>query len=328
VATFTRLSSADLTELAGRFGLGVVTRTAAIAAGTINSNFEVDTTSGRYFVRVNEGKTEDDVAWEAELVGALADRNVPAPEPLAPAGAARRYLHWRDKYISVFRWCDGAHLAPWQVDPSAARQVGRALAALHLAGLAIPPERRRPSRYAFAALGERLVRIADARDPLLDDVVATLADEHAILVAAAADRDAAAHGVIHGDLFRDNVLWSVGDPSHRPAITALLDFEQASAGSFAYDVAVCVNDWCWSGGPRLDLATALIAGYHETRPLADADRRALPIEIRAAAARFTITRLTDVYLAGVHNPDKDYRDFYNRLVVWRQPGTLDVLELP
>ena len=121
--------------------------------------------------------------------------------------------------------------------------------------------------------------------------------------------------MIHGDLFRDNVLWN--DAGH---LVAILDFEQASGGSLAYDLAVCINDWCWDGSPRLDLARALIAGYQRERALTEADREALPEEIRRAAARFTITRITDVYLANVPNPDKDFRAFLARCAAWRGPA--------
>jgi len=68
--------------------------------------------------------------------------------------------------------------------------------------------------------------------------------------AASAVREQASHGVIHGDLFRDNVLWRGGQ------VVAILDFEQASGGSLAYDLAVCLHDWCWDGGVRLDAAAA------------------------------------------------------------------------
>jgi Ser/Thr protein kinase RdoA (MazF antagonist) len=125
---------------------------------------------------------------------------------------------------------------------------------------------------------------------------------------------AATHGIIHGDLFRDNVLWQDG------RLVAILDFEQASGGSLAYDLAVCINDWCWDGAPRLDLVRALLQGYETRRALADADRVALPIEVRAAAMRFTITRITDVYLARVHNPEKDFRAFLARSEAWRGPA--------
>jgi homoserine kinase type II len=127
-------------------------------------------------------------------------------------------------------------------------------------------------------------------------------------------RRRAQHGIIHGDLFRDNVLWQ------HERITAILDFEQASGGSLTYDLAVCINDWCWTGAPRIDLARALIAGYDQVRRLTDSDREALPYEIRAAAARFTITRITDVYLARVPNPEKDFRAFLARCEAWRGPS--------
>jgi homoserine kinase type II len=104
-------------------------------------------------------------------------------------------------------------------------------------------------------------------------------------------------------------------------IAAILDFEQASGGSLAYDLAVCINDWCWTAGaPRIDLATALIAGYQSIRPLTGSDREALPFEVRASATRFTITRITDVYLARVPNPEKDFRAFLARVEAWRGPA--------
>src|SRR5262245_64287269 len=107
--------------------------------------------------------------------------------------------------------------------------------------------------------------------------------------------------MIHGDLFRDNVMWEGGE------VVAILDFEQASGGSLAYDLAVCINDWCWTDAPRIELAAALLEGYRAVRPLPPPDRAALPIEVRFAAARFTITRVTDVYLARMKNPEKDFR---------------------
>jgi homoserine kinase type II len=84
-----------------------------------------------------------------------------------------------------------------------------------------------------------------------------------------------------------------------------------------------VNDWCWSEAarqPREPLVAALLDGYRSVRELSAADREALPIELRLAAARFTITRITDVYLARVANPEKDFRAFLARCEVWRGPA--------
>lgn len=316
VGTFTRLDDAELMELAAAFGLGDVREHRSIAAGTINSNYEIQTEHGRYFVRVNEGKSEHDVAWEARLVGALAGAGVVTPPPLV-ALDGRPYAPLRGattKWLSVFPWRDGRHLAADEVTPALADAFGAALAQLHVAGLALPEAWQRGSIYDHAHLVTRFERVARVDDPALKRPVAILREELAEATAASAIRRRATQGMIHGDLFRDNVLWA-GD-----AISAILDFEQASGGSLAYDLAVCINDWCWAGAARLDLAAALIAGYQRIRPLTDGDRNALPVELRASAARFTITRITDVYLARVANPEKDFRAFLARVEAWRGPA--------
>lgn len=317
MGTFTVLGDAELLELADAFGLGTLRAHRTIAAGTINSNFELTTDSGRYFLRVNEGKAEADVAWESRLVAALAAGGVVTPAPL-PARDGRPYAPLRGpttKWVSAFPWRGGVHLAPDDVTPSRAHAFGAALADLHRVGLGLPPAWRRGSIYDHQHLVTRYDHFARSSDPQLARAIRVLGDELEVARDATRIRRAATHGIIHGDLFRDNVLWE-GE-----RITAILDFEQASGGSLAYDVAVCINDWCWTAGaPRIDLATQLLAGYQTVRPLTDSDRAALPYEIRAAAMRFTITRITDVYLARVANPDKDFRAFLTRVEAWRGPS--------
>jgi homoserine kinase type II len=315
VALFTRLDAAELTDIAETFELGTVRAVAPIHAGTINSNFAVDTERGRWFVRVNEGKSESDVAWEAQLVVALAAGGVTTPAPLAVRdGRPYAALRGTSKWVSVFPWRAGRHVAPGEVTAEIAGAFGAALASFHRVGAELPESWRRRSIYDHAHLVARYRSFQDSRDPALADAIAILRDELAAADAARGVRERATRGIIHGDLFRDNVLWDGG------RLVAILDFEQASGGSFAYDLGVCINDWCWDGDVRdvrLDLAAALLAGYQTVRGLPEADREALAIEVRAAAARFTITRITDVYLAAVDNPDKDFRAFLARCHAWQ-----------
>jgi homoserine kinase type II len=312
VGTFTTLGQAELVAVSDAFGLGAVRSFKPIAAGTINSNFELVTDGGQYFVRVNEGKAETDVAWEARLVTALAAAGVITPSPLV-ATDGRPFTPLVGKWVSVFPWRDGHHVM--SITPHIATTFGAALAKLHLAGLDLPTTWRRGSIYDHDHLVGRFERIATVEDPQLAHAIGILRDELAIAAAAAPIRQRATQGIIHGDLFRDNVLWQ-GDQ-----ISAILDFEQASGGSLAYDIAVCINDWCWiDNAPRIDLAQALLAGYEQVRPLTAGDREALPVELRAAATRFTITRITDVYLARVTNPEKDFRAFLARVEAWRGPS--------
>ncbi len=314
MGTFTVLGEAAVVGLVEAFGLGSLATFRSIAAGTINSNYEVITDRGRWFVRVNEGKAEVDVAWEARVVAALHEAGVTTPAPLV-ARDGRPYAACDGrKWASVFPWCEGVHLAADEVTAARAHTFGRELAGLHVAGLAMPTALRRGSIYDHDHLVSRYERIAREDDPALRRAIAIVGEELAAAATAAPIRRRATTGIIHGDLFRDNVRWD-GD-----RLAAILDFEQASGGSLAYDVAVCINDWCWTGEVRIDLARALLAGYQRVRTLTPADRDALLIEVRAAAARFTITRITDVYLARVDNPDKDFRAFLARCEAWRGPA--------
>lgn len=330
MARFTALDHHDVAALARGFGLGTIVRATPLDAGTISSNFELVDSDGRSTVlRLNEGKAADVVAWEADLSAEVAAAGVPTPRPRGAAVGGHVVLH-RGLAVTAFEWVAGQHLAPAEVTPGHATALGSALAAFHLLGLGLPPERRRAGIYQFADLVARFESFRDraATDPVLAPAVATLADELAWLTARAPVRAAATQGLIHGDLFRDNVLWDGA------RLVALLDLEQVSAGSLVYDLAVVLNDWCWlptdghgghDGRPAPALAAAVLAGYQERRPLTAADRAALPVEVRAAAARFTITRITDVYLRQLDMPDKDFRAFLARLVAWRGPALGDLL---
>lgn len=315
VGVFTQLGRSELCEVAEAFDLGELIGFQSIAAGTINTNVRIDTARGRYFVRVNEGKAEADVAWEARLVSALAEGGVATPPPVvARDGRPYAPLAHTRKWVSVFPWRSGKHLEPSDVTPELAGELGAQLAKLHQVGLELPAAWRRGSIYNHDHLVTRFARIESSLDPALRAAIDILAEELAIASRAQSIRSNATQGIIHGDLFRDNVLWENG------AISAILDFEQASGGSLAYDLAVCINDWCWDGALRMELARALVGGYQRIRTLPPRDREALPIEVRAAAARFTITRITDVYLARVDNPEKDFRAFLARCKAWRGPA--------
>ena len=324
MATFTQLQDQDIAAISAGFGLGPVTRWAAIDAGTINSNFDIETAAGRFCVRVNEGKGEAQVRYEADLVEALARGGVPTPMPLrAPAGArspaGAPCIALQDRWVSAFPWVPGAHREIGQVTASDAAAVGRALGRLHATGLALAERFASPGIYTFEHIRARAAALRERDDPALAPALAEVLAESDWLVARAAVRAAAPRGIIHGDLFRDNVLFD------GPTLTALIDFEQASTGSLCYDLAVSLNAWCYGDDFDPALVRALVRGYREVRELDTAERAALPVEVRAAAMRFTVTRITDVYLAGVDKPSKDFRRYLRRLERWREIGAAGLL---
>ena len=329
MAQFRVLGAPDVIEILNVFGYPSTTYLGhqPIAVGTINTNVRVETTDGSRFLRVNEGKTLDDVAREAAIVAFLSSRGVPTPAPfraVAGPGAGEPYGRWRGEIVSLFPWLPGRTLGRGEVTAEHARQVGRALGLLHRMGVSFPDHTL--GRYEPDEIERRLVRVAAATssDPLLSDAVATLRPELGALAISRA-RDLPV-GLIHGDLFIDNVLFDGA------TLVALLDFEQASWGRLVYDLAVTTLAF---GFGRDDfqpaIVRALFEGYSHERLLTETERNAFGDELRFVACRFAITRITDVHLkrAAGGAPGKDYRRYLLRLArVKEHIGAADGLLTP
>jgi homoserine kinase type II len=253
MGTFRSLSAEDVRAILAGFGLGGYADHRAIAAGTINTNVAVETVSRPLFLRINEGKSLEDVEREGAIVAHVAARGVPTPAPLrTPAGEP--FLRWGGTFVSVFPWMAGRTLTRAQIGPGHARETGAALARLHAAGADFPDHR--PGRYEPDEIQRRLDGIAGlAGDPVLADAVKILGPALARLHAErTADLPT---GLIHGDLFIDNVLYADAG-----ALVALLDFEQASWGRLAYDLAVSVLAFGFGADDfRPDVTRAFIDGY-------------------------------------------------------------------
>jgi homoserine kinase type II len=305
MAEWRKLAEADVRAILRDFGVAGYRAHHPIAVGTINTNVRVETGEGPLFLRINEGKSLDDVGREAAIVAHLAARGVPTPPPrTAPSG--QPFVLWKDQIVSLFPWVPGRTLERAELTPTHAAAAGAALARLHLAGADFADHR--PGRYEPDEIDRRLAHIASLGRPELMPAQAILTAE---LGALAAERAGDLPlGVIHGDLFIDNVLY-LDDQ-----LAALLDFEQASWGRLAYDLAVTVLAFGFGRDDfRPDVTRALLDAYAAVRPPTLPERAAFGAELRFAACRFAVTRITDVHLkqgAGAA-PGKRYQRYLARL---------------
>ena len=287
-------------------------------AGTINSNYLIETNRRRLFLRVNQGKTDDDVDFEVSLLQLLSTSGVKTPMPLATN--ERRF--WQPnslaKQVMLFPWIEGTHLTEHAVSRDAVYQVGAALASIHDATAPLAPTLSRSDMYSTAAIAGRCCNIRNAHDngvvhPELTDALPMIESELEWLADRKGERSSRPI-LIHGDLFRDNVLFREGK------LVALLDFEQAATSTAVYDIAVCINAWCFIDGAFQDeLIEALVAGYGIDTGQ-ELTAHTLWIETRAAAVRFAVTRITDVLMTGLHRPEKTYQSYLARLQVLRSQG--------
>lgn len=304
MALLTRIDERAARELLRGYGLDPQAFE-ALEAGSVNSNFRFTTTDGRsFFARVYEEQGREGALTELRLLQKLSARGVPValPEPMQSGELVHEH---EGKPFAVYPFVEGDVLCQRRVTESACRAVGRALAVVHSSpvgelGLGA-------GRFRFSDLERRLAQVDESgRAELIDAAgcVRELMKKYGPL-----RRTDLPSGLIHGDLFRDNVLFQ-GDQ-----LAALLDFESASLGTFAYDLMVTVLAWCFGDALDPRLAGAMIRAYHEVRPLSQVEQDALAVEGAAACIRFATTRLTDFSLRvpeGV-TPKRSYRRFLQRL---------------
>ena len=302
MATFTKLETSDVRALLESYNLPELQGVSGIPAGSVNSNFEVALGGARLFLRVYEEQAFDGADAETRLIAALAARGVKTPPPVARKDGGL-VSEVRGKPAALFPWQLGGMRCQESVSPEDAERVGEALARIHVAGEGLP---RGEGRFRPADLEVRLERIAAATDPSL---AANDAPLRASLARWNAARRALPRGLVHGDLFRDNVLWTEDGE-----ISALLDFESASDGVLAYDLMVTILAWCVTDDLELELAQAIARGYSRVRPLSADEKRGLLGEGCLAAIRFSVTRITDYAMrGGEERVMKDYKRFLMRL---------------
>lgn len=318
MAVLTALHEGDALELAAQYGLrGRLSALAGVPAGSVNSNFSLCLGGHRYFLRLYEERDIAGAERETAMLRRLADAGVATPPPLVRIDGGF-VSSLRGKAAALFPWRDGTMRCQASVTADDVRKVGAALAGVHRAGAHEPCEL---GRFRYEDLLVRLETIASRDHMTFRALVPKLRTE---LDRAHAARDGTLpRGLTHGDLFRDNVLWDEGGE-----IAALLDFESASDGTFAYDLMVTLLAWCVGDEFDWSLSRALLSGYESVRPLASAERRALWTEGCFAALRFVITRITDYALREGHAGPrvvKDWRRFMMRFETLKSLGADDFL---
>lgn len=314
MAVYTTLSAADLAALIGHYDVGDLISAKGIAEGVSNSNWLIETTRNRFILTMYENRIElSDLPFFLGLLDHLAARNGPVPRTIHDrSGAAFRMIG--DKAVALIEFLPGVSIdIP---TPDQARAVGAALAGLHDNAADFPHQRLNSMGMAewqrlFAACGIDGLRQID---PALPELVET----ELAWLAAHWPQDLP-RGVIHADLFPDNVLL-LGD-----RVSGLIDFYFACTDTIAYDLAVTHAAWSFEkdGTFREDVSRNLIEGYLSHRTLSEAEWQALPVLARGAAMRFIATRAYD----WLNTPAdalvmrKDPMDFARRLRFYATQGS-------
>ncbi len=317
MAILTVPTNRELSRFVAAYSLGELDHARGLEAGTVNTSYVLELEAGRFFLRIYEEQDAVGAARESRLLAHLAASGVATPAPV-PTTTGETLQTVAGKPAALFPWVDGEILCQKRVTPTAAEVVGAALARIHLAGHA-PDAPLDAGRFRPVDLVRRCDRVASSSDA---EARALAGDLRAAVEAVAARRhEGAPSGLVHGDLFRDNVLW---DPhTDTCKIAALLDFESAHDGPFAYDLAVTILSWSFGLGFDTSIARAIVRGYRSVRELSRADRDALYDEAVLATLRFTITRITDEAI----RVGKRWQRFVERRAAIEKLGPSGLLEV-
>ncbi len=283
MAVYTEVPDEELAEFVTGYGLGKLISYKGIAEGVENTNYLVTTSTGRYILTLYEKRVQrEDLPFFLGLLEHLAGRGLTCPTPVRDqAGRVLGELVGRPAAFVTF--LEGVWIRRPRVEHCAA--VGRALAQLHLAGADFPMHR-------LNALGQDdwrplFRRFEDRADAIAPGLAQTIARE---LDFQSAHRPAGlASGIIHAVLFPDNVFFLEG------RLSGLIDFYFACNEAFAYDLAICLNAWCFEVDFSFNVTKgrALLKAYDGVRRIPTIEAEALPILARGAALRFLLTRAYD-----------------------------------
>ncbi len=283
MAVYTEVSDEALRDFLALYDIGEVISFKGIAEGVENSNFLLRTAESQFILTLYEKRVRAaDLPFFIGLMEHLAKRGVTCPQPVRNrAGEALGELEGRPAAIVTF--LDGL----WVRRPTVRHcgEVGQALARMHLAGADFGL--RRPNALSLAGWPTLL----DAAEGRADEVAPGLRDESEAELAflRAHWPTALPSGVIHADLFNDNVFF-IGEK-----LSGLIDFYFACNDALVYDLAICLSAWCFELDNDFNVSKgqALISAYERVRPLSASEVVALPLLARGAALRFMLTRLVD-----------------------------------
>ena len=305
MAVYTDVSDEELQQFLGGYDIGALLAYKGIAEGVENSNFLLHTTAGFFILTLYEKRVAaGDLPFFLNLIEHLAARGLTCPQPVRGRGgeALGRLVN---RPAAIFTFLDGM----WIRRPNVAHcgAVGDALARLHLAGADFAMTRRNALsiegwRSLFDAAGGRADTVQNGLSAAIGSELAWLERDW--------PRDLP-QGVIHADLFPDNVFF-LGD-----RLSGLIDFYFACTDALAYDVAICLNAWCFEPDHSYNITKgrALLKGYMRARKLNAREIAALPTLCRGAALRFLLTRLVDwleVPPGALVRP-KDPLEYYRKL---------------
>ncbi len=305
MAVYTDISANDREAIRKAYCLASESRFTPISEGVENSNYLVDSDGQHFVLTIYEKRVNAlDVPFFLALMEHSARHGIPCPLPIQTQGGEQLF-YIGPKPAALFSFLPGK--SPKRIQNEHCEQVGRMLAKLHVVTSNFAGERA--NALSVPNLASLIKQIGEDANRFKPGFAAWLNDTYAAIVKQWPKR--LPQGVIHADLFPDNVLFN------RAHLSGLLDFYFACNDDYAYDLAICLNAWCFEQHHEFNITKAkhLLQGYNEVRQLTREEIQALPVLAQGAAMRFLLTRLQDFLkpAKGAIVKPKDPKEYITKL---------------
>lgn len=289
MSVYTPITLPQVKQLVDHYKLGTILAHEGISEGIENTNYRITTTIGQYILTIFEQFKADDLSYFLNLLDFLRRQGLSVPEPIKDT-KQKTLMSWQSKPAVLFSCLPGHSLEHPKL--AHCQQIGQTLGQLHVIGQAFPVTQANERGMSWVQkTGTKLLQkqqksqTSEESNNLTNDDAQLLADE--LKFQQLHYREQLPMGVIHADLFRDNVLFE------NDRLSAIVDFYTAGHGPLLFDLAITVNDWCIGNNHVLDpaRAKALIDAYGQQRPLQAKEKQLWFVMLRAAALRFWLSRL-------------------------------------
>lgn len=283
MAVYTHLSASEIAQLLLEYSIGSFISSKEITAGVENSNYLLTTTQNTYILTIYEKRVRiEDLPFYLKLMFHLNHHSISCPTPIATK-KGDLFTTIKNKPCAIISFLDGqssSSISNWQL-----KELGEAMGHMHLASSDF--SMRTPNHFSL----ESWIKLNNQVKPKADSLKPGLAEEinyHLQFIQAQWPKDLPC-GIIHGDLFPDNVFFQDNK------LSGIIDFYFACYDFLMYDIAICLNAWCFEQGGDFNITKAklMLTHYHKTRPISEAELNALPVLASGAALRFLLTRLYD-----------------------------------
>jgi len=319
MSVFTTVTPEQLSTWLKDYSIGLLTDLQGILSGIENTNYFVTTTHGRFVLTLFEKLKPHELPFYLNLMAHLSSHGIPCPKPIA--NLHNSFLgELNAKPATIVTCLEGRPVL--DPTPEHCARVGEVLAEMHQAGRTYRghlENLRGPKWWTASAVEIYPFLSPESAELMRSEIRFQSSHRH----------DDLPRGVIHADLFRDNVLFRTNEAG-ADMVGGFIDFYFACVDVLIYDVAITVNDWCMDADCRLDSSRtgALLDAYQQVRPFTDAERHAWPVMLRAGALRFWVSRLYDFHLprpgelTHAHDPERFRKILLHHLDESRRPYRL------